>query len=238
MSGAYTLQQQWIMQEGADTVFTRVQQLKMYNGDFVMYAGIAPGDSTCSFGVGTYSVRSDTITEAIFFSASNTVMSSMDKKYRLLVSKEGKGFKQVIPDFDKRKGKKRTLSETYTSVGITLASPLDGLWKEDKAYFVVDQDTSIFKATQYKMYHAGYFIYGQIWFDTQKKMHTAAGFGSFSFEGKDNLKEHVLVSTYNMFVNKTVEVTLEMLGTDKFKQTIYLPDGSQTVEHYSRIKLR
>src|SRR5687768_921922 len=92
MSGAYSMTNQVINDGIKDSIMDR-KQLKIYTGKFMMYASPNVGDSFANFGVGTYAVKDDKLTEHRFYTAMEG-----DKKdtFVLTVDKNTDGYRQVI----------------------------------------------------------------------------------------------------------------------------------------------
>ena len=233
MPGAYSMVSQSIKGGTTDTTVTSLKQLKMFTADFMMYANVEPADSVSGFGVGLYSVNMDTITENIIFNASDSSSSDSAASFHLTITKTDKGYTQVIPEIGTEKYK---LTEVYETVGTAVTTPIDGLWKAVKGYDIKGTDTVKNEPTQYKMYHAGHFMFGHTWADSTKKLHTGIGFGTFVMEGNTKIKEHVEASTYAQIRGQNVDLEIEMTGTDEYKQTITGADGSKSVEFYQRVK--
>ena len=233
MSGAYSMVSQSIKGGTTDTTVTSLKQLKIFTTDFMMYANVEPADSVSGFGVGTYSINMDTITENVFFNASDSSSSDSAASYHLTITKTDKGYTQVIPEIGTDKYK---LTEVYTTVGTTVTAPIDGLWKAVKSYDIKGTDTTKNEPTQYKMYAAGHFMFGHTWADSTKKLHTGIGFGTFIMEGTTKIKEHVEATTYAQIRGQNVDLEIEMMGTDEYKQTITGADGTKSVEFYKRVK--
>lgn len=233
MAGVYSMVSQSIKGGTTDTTITSMKQLKIFTEDFMMYANVEPADSVSGFGVGTYSMSMDTITENVLFSASDSSSSDSAATYHLMITKTDKGYTQVIPEIGVDKYK---LTEVYTTVGTAVTSPMDGLWKAVKMYEIKGTDTVTNETNQYKMYSAGHFMFGHTWADSTKKLHTGMGYGTFAMEGTTKIKEHVDASTYSQIRGQDVELAIEMTGTDEYKQTITAKDGTKNVELYKRVK--
>lgn len=236
MPGAYNMLSVSVKNEKTDTSFSNILQHKIFTSDFIMYANVNPKDSVSSFGVGTYDVSNDTLTEHIFLSAADTTKNEQKRNFNLIIEKLPKGFKQVIPDMEWSGGQKMTLTETYDRVGTDVTSPLDGLWKLVTRYNVKGADTIMGDPSQYKMYYAGEFIFGHTWIDSVNKTHTGIGYGTFKMDGANKVKENILASTYYEIRGKLVDLDIEMNGTDSYKQTITQADGTKNVEIYERVK--
>lgn len=236
MSGAYLMKSVTLSNDKTDTSYTSMLQLKIFTAEHMMYANVNPKDSVSAFGVGTYSIDKDTMTESVFYRASDTTMNDTEGKFRLTIEKTDKGYKQVIPDMDWGNGQKWTLTETYESVGTTVITPLDGLWKISKSFSVNGKDTNMVTGTQFKMYHGGHFMFGHTWVDSTKRLHTGMGYGTFSMEGNNKSKENIQASTYYQIRGQSVDLDIEFNGTDVYTQTITNPDGTKNVETYERVK--
>jgi hypothetical protein len=200
-----------------------------------MYANVNPADSVSGFGVGTYTISNDTLTETVFYNASDTSMNDKENTFKLAIEKSANGYTQVIPDMQWGDSK-LTLTEKYESVGTALISPLDGLWKQVEGYNITGSDTSKNTNTQFKMYNAGHFMFGHTWADSTKKIHTGIGYGTFTLDGNNKLKESIKASTYYQIRGQSIDIEVELKGTDGYTQTITSADGSKTVETYQRVK--
>lgn len=235
MSGAYKMLSQSIKGGKTDTTVTSIQQLKIFNGDFMMYASISPADSVSSFGIGTVSSSKDTVTEKVMFNASDSNRSENPGSFTLVITKTAKGYKQVIPEMV-MDGEKYALTEEYETAGTASASPLDGAWKMTGGYTIKGKDSAAMNITQYKMYGGGYFIFGHTYADSVNKKHTGIGFGKFVMTGTNKSKESIIASTYHQVRGKDFDIEIEMNGTDEYKQTITEADGTKLVEIYQRLK--
>ncbi len=235
ISGAYSMLSQSVKGEKIDTNYTSLKQLKIFTGDQMMYVNVNPADSVSSFGIGTYSSSVDTIIETVLYNASDSSASDSAQRFHLTIQKTEKGYKQIIPEIGTGEQKIK-LTEEYETVGTKTTSPLDGLWKLTKAYNIKGTDTSNNDATQYKMYNAGYFMFGHTWADSTKKLHTGIGFGTFTMEGTAKIKESVTASTYSEIRGQSFDIDIELTGTDEFKQIITNKDGTKNVEFYQRVK--
>jgi hypothetical protein len=236
MSGAYQMKSMSLKNEKIDTSSSNLLQLKMYTADYMMYANVNPGDSVSSFGVGTYAINNDTLTENVFYRGSDTSMNDSEAAYKLTITKTGNGYTQAIPDIEWGSQGKVTLSENYESVGTASASPLDGLWKLEKGYNIKGTDTSVNTVTQFKMYHNGHFMFGHTWRDSAQKISTGMGYGSFTMDGNTKLVETVKASNYSSIRGQTIEIAIELNGADGYTQTITSADGVKSVEVYERVK--
>ncbi|MGI8637678.1 MAG: hypothetical protein ACR2KZ_19945, partial [Segetibacter sp.] len=178
----------------------------------------------------------DTLTENVIYSANDSIGDSTHRTYKLYIMKSGNGYEQNIPGMQGNNGQKFDLKEKYDSVGTGATTPLDGAWKQLARYDIKGKDTSSFPATQYKTYHSGYCIWGNTWKDSLNKVHTGIGFGKFTMPAANKVKESMIASTFSEVRGHDFDIDVEMMGNDKFKQTMSVGDGSKSVEVYERLK--
>ncbi len=235
MPGAYKMLSQSANDGAKDTTFAGSKQLKIYTEDYMMYANINSPDSVSGFGIGAYNTDSGKVVEHVINIVADSAGNAGTNNFTLMIEKTPKGYKQVIPEMEVG-GKKWTLTEAYESVGTAEKSPLDGAWKEIKSYYINGKDTSINTPMQYKTYYAGHFIWGHLYKDSTNKLLTGIGFGTFTMDAANKVKETLTASTYFQVRGKTVDVAVEINGADEFKQTITSPDGNKQVEVYQRLK--
>src|SRR4051794_31041349 len=142
IQGAYKLLSQVLRIGPKDTSVGELMQLKIFTPEFMMYGNvnISSPDSVSSFGIGGYSTNEDKVIEHVIYSASGANLSAEPANFSLNITKTTKGFKQFIPDLGPSAGRRVTLTEEYENVGSLTTSPLDGSWKQVKAYVVKAQD--------------------------------------------------------------------------------------------------
>jgi hypothetical protein len=235
MPGAYMMIFQSLKSSTLDTTLHSLQQLKIYTGEYMMYANFYARDSTSSFGVGSYSAQKDTVTENVIYSASDSVKSDTARSYKLVIVKSDTGYRQVIPDMASQ-GQKIVLTEQYRSEETGAKAPIDGVWKELKTFYVKGKDTTKYNTTQFKAYYSGYYIWGHTFSDSAKKNHTGMGYGKFSMTGANKLKESCITSSYYQIRGHDIDIDVEMNGSDEYKQTINYPNGDKSIEIYQRLK--
>ncbi len=232
ISGAYSMLSQSIKGDSVDTTYTTLQQLKIFTGDHMMYANVNPSDSVSSFGVGTYSISADSISENVLFSAGDSLSDDTLRTYTLLIEKTPKGYKQIIPAIGTPPVK---LTEEYESAGDTISTALDGVWKMVRVTYIKGKDTVTNKPVQYKTYYAGQVAWGVSYADSLKKLHTGIGFGKFELNGT-KLKEFMKASTFSEVRGHEFNIDIELNGADGYTQTTVNPDGSKNIEVYQRVK--
>jgi hypothetical protein len=234
--GAYKMLSQTVKSDSTDTTYSNGNQLKIYTGDYMMYANVNSPDSISGFGIASYAIDKDTVTENVMYSASDSSSSSKGESYKLVIKKSGKGYEQLISGMQNQAGQKFDLTEKYDSVGSGATTPLDGAWKQTERYFIKGKDTTKSDLVQYKTYYAGNCIWGNTWKDSTNKVHTAIGFGNFTMPAPNKVKESMVASTFYDVRGKDFDIDVEMTGNDKFKQTMNNSDGSRSVELYERLK--
>lgn len=230
MPGAYKMLSTIVKTGSSDSTLTNRQQLKIYTGNYMMYAGIESPDSVSLFGIGTYTINGDTLLERVIFSAYDSIKSTSSAAFKLVIEKTEKGYQQVIPDSSGSR------TELYESVGTTSTSILDGPWRQTSAFIIKGNDTIMNINNQYKMYWAGQVIWGHNSIDSLKKIHTGIGIGTFEMKGEKKLTESMSASSNADVRNHVFDIDIEMNGKDQFKQTLILADGSKSVEIYQRLK--
>ena len=234
MPGAYTMTTARWKTAKTDTT-TTIAQLKIYNGDHVMYANINTPDSISSWGIGTWAQSGDTVTENMFYTANDTSKYDKPASYNLMITKTDKGYSQFIHNIGVMNGDSMDLTETYDHTGSGATSGLDGAWKETKRLEIKGKDTTDVTTLQYKMYGDGGVIWAHTWSDSTGKSHAGIGFGTFTLSGT-KLKETLKASTYSSVRGQSFDIEITMDGKDGFTQTMKSPDGTVSVETYTRLK--
>jgi hypothetical protein len=235
MAGAYKMLSQSVKTDKTDSTYKSLEQLKIYTDDHMMYANVNPSDSASAFGVATYTLNNDTVTENSIYGGGGSSASDSAASFKLIIQKTAKGYTQVIPEMETG-GQKIKLTEEYDSVGTGAKTALDGTWKASKIYYITGKDTSWdHRTTQFKTYYAGHFIFGHTYKDSTNKLHTGIGFGAFTMTG-NKVKESGIASTYSAVRGHDFDIDVEMNGNDAFKQTIIEKSGNKQVEEYQRLK--
>jgi hypothetical protein len=235
MAGAYQLLKQNANDGKKDTVWNS-SQMKLFTDGHFMYGGIS-SDSTNFFGFGEYVYDNGMVTEKVIFTASDSSSNSEPQSYQLAISRNDKGYTQVIKDIGTTV--KYTLTEDYQNAGTGKVSPLDGAWKCTTLTIISTKgDTTKVdfvksKATQYKIYSDGNIIFGGNWTDPDGLKHTAIGYGTFESVNDKLIKESPKLSTYKI-AGQTLDLAIEMPDANHFKQTITDGSGS-SIEEYERL---
>ena len=235
--GAWKMLSQNFKSDKTDTTYTTLQQLKIFTGDHMMYANVNSPDSASSFGVGSYDISGDTITEHVVYTSSDSIKDDTVRTYKLFIEKTDKGYRQIIPDI---MGMGDTihykLTEDYESAGTATKTPLDGVWKLTKAISIKGKDTTVQMITQYKTIYGGHIIWGHTGKDSLNKTYTGVGFGKFEMSGNNKAKELMETSTYSVVRGQSFELDISLNGDDEFTQTLVDKDGTKGVETYQRVK--
>jgi hypothetical protein len=234
--GAYrlTLQSFTSITDGQAADSSKVRQLKIYTGHYVMYANVNSTDSSSSFGIGTYTQTKSGVREAMVYSGSSHSSDDTLRYYDLKISEKPKGYQQVIQNIGP--DNKYTLKEDYTTVSTNDVSPLDGAWKQTNNYWIKGKDNATNKNIQFKMYFAGHFIWGQSGMDSSGIKQTGIGFGSFKMNGKNKLTEKVAFSTYSEINGREFKIDLLLKDHDTYRQTTNHSDGTVQIEEYKRLR--
>ena len=235
MPGVYNMLSQSVT-DGTQTQNYPSKQVKIYTDHYVMYANVNPQDSSASFGIGTYSESGNNVIEHMMYSSSGNSSNDTVRTFTLNIEKTSNGYKQVIPHIDA--AGKYTLTEEYQTVasGAGTQTPMDGAWKQTKAYYINGTDTTQGSITQFKTYYNGHFIWGHTYTDSASEKHTGMGFGTFEMDGDNKVKETIERSSYPEINGRTFDIDIAMMGADSFKQTIHNTDGTSGIEVYERLK--
>lgn len=234
MKGAYSMVNQTMNDGTKDTAINR-KQLKIYTDNHVIYAAMRFPDSLASYAVGTYHTQDGTVTEHYYYSSANNFT---EDSFVLKVEKNDSGYKQVIEDLPSQ-GKVYKLTEEYKNVEKADSTPLNGAWKQVKSFSIGtkgDTSTNDNIIQQLKVYQSGHFIWASTFLDTAKKTRNFFGYGTFQMDGNTKSKETNQLSTYPPLIDSTINVELEFMGKDSYKQTIVWPSASRSVEIYERLK--
>lgn len=234
MQGAYLMVSQTVNSGGRINKVTSLKQLKIYTAQFMMYAQLDPKDSISRFGVASYTPDTSGVTENAIYSSGDSSFDNSPHTYNLNITTNSVGYNQVISDIVIG-GEKSILTEEYQKAGTKIKSPLDGVWKATETYNINGNDTIRSNRTQYKAFFDGYFMFGHTIKDSSGT-HTGIGFGTFLMEGDNKLKETDLNSTYSIIAGQSFNIEVEMMGADKYKQTITESSGVKDVEVYERLK--
>jgi hypothetical protein len=236
MPGVYSLKHQTVTISGRDSMVDK-RQLKIYTDKYMMYASPSSSDSLANYGIATYNVDGEKVTEEVFYTSAN---GSTKDTFVLKVDKNEDGYKQVIENTDanNKRNPNYTSTEIYEKVGMGDSSALDGVWKQTTRLNISKEgDTSVDDVqTQFKIYQNGFFIWANTYEDTvSHKFPSAFGYGTFTMSG-DSATEVNINSTYAVsLISKPFVIKVDFTGKSEYKQTHLYPLGNRSVEIYQRL---
>jgi hypothetical protein len=202
-------------------------QFKIYTAESYFYIG-ENKDSVVSFGVGSYTQKdANNIEEVNIF---NTTTLDTANTVKLAITKNEKGYNQKI-DALMINGAKWSSSEDYTKLEGAGTSDLDGVWHQTKSINVNGQDSVVNTYNEYKVYHAGHFMWAaRAVSDTAKNTYSnAIGKGSFTLTN-GIMTEDLTFCNNRVWIGK-YNIPVIFNGPDEFTQTI-----SDTVNKVTSIK--
>lgn len=216
--GVYSMDQAVVSDGTTETVNLASEgntQFKLYTPEayFFIYQG---KDSSVGFGVGTYTFAAGKIVETNIFNT-NTLDSAQVANLDIVQSE--KGYTQSIPEF-MMNGKKWSLKETYTAIAATGTSALDGVWHQIKSINVTGQDSVVNTYNEYKVYHAGHFMWAARALENATSTNYAkeVGQGTFTLNNND-LTENLTFCSNKAWTGK-YSIPVSFNGADEFTQTI------------------
>lgn len=234
MQGVYSMITQTVNTGGKDSV-SRSEQIKFYTDGYMVYSHPLAGDSLAGYGVGTYKMTKEGLTEYVFYTSEG---GAHNDTFQLNIKKTNVGYMQMI-DFTAENGTKYLLTESYKNIGKNMTSPLDGAWKQTKWIYTPKNGRAIINATptQFKVYQSGNFVWVNTYKDSaSNKPASAFGYGNFVMKGPKKAVEINTNSTYaSQLAGKPVTLQVEFISKNAYKQTITAADGA-TVEFYERLK--
>ncbi len=238
MVGTYKIISNSVKSDTEDTTYTNRNQLKIYTDDFMMYANWNTDDSISGFGIGSYSIHMDTLTENVIYSARDTMIYDAESSFILTIENSPNGYVQTIPEMTTASGTRYILKENYERVGTGQKTSLDGAWHLTSRLEISGTDTVVTEQTQYKTFWSGYVIWGNVYTDAAGKKNCGIGYGTFEMIGPDKLKENMMSSSFETVRGQAFDIMIDMNGTDQYIQTIQNADGSKYVETYERLKVK
>lgn len=207
-------------------------QYKIFTPSHYFYIAIAK-DSTGGFGLGTYTKNGKSIEENNIYNSAGLDSTTLAK---LEISSTEKGYIQLIPELVVR-GVKYKLKEEYTKVQSSGTSDLDGVWKQTKNLVVTAKDTTDKTYNEYKVYHAGHFMWATRYLmaTTKNEFKNAVGHGTFKLD-KASLNEQLEHSNMSGVLGK-YDIKIIFTGKDKYTQETADPaTKSVGFKTYQRVK--
>lgn len=233
MTGAWQMTKQ-VANDGTRDTLLKQEQLKIYTDRYMMYASPRATDSFGEYGIATYHRDGDKVVENIFYTSSS---GEVNDSAILKITPLKNGYRQVI-DYSDQNGK-LLLTEDYSRAGKPEKTPLDGAWEQVKNITIGSNgDTTVSTVVkQFKVYHSGHFIWAKPSKDpASNNFVTYYGYGTFKMHNNNRAVETNINSTYHNLVGQPVNIEIETMGKDSYKQTIRNGDGTRSVEIYQRLK--
>lgn len=234
MKGAYSMTKQ-IGNDGTKDTLLKKEQLKIYSDRYMMWASPRATDSFGEYGIATYSQEGDKVKEYVFYTSS---AGEVNDTALLEIAKLPNGYRQVIRYADSTST--FVLTEEYDKVGKEPETNLDGAWRLIKDIFIDGKGDTInnTKKTQFKVYQSGYFIWANPNKDpASNNFYSAYGYGTYKMLNDSTSQETNINSTfYSQLVGKPVEIQLEFIGDNMYKQTISSGAEGRSVEVYEKLK--
>jgi hypothetical protein len=216
--GVYSMDQAVVSDGTTETVSLASEgntQFKLYTPEAYFFINQAK-DSSVGFGVGTYTFADGKIVETSIFNT-NTLDSAQVASLDIVQSE--KGYTQSIPELMVN-GKKWSLKETYTTIASSGTSALDGVWHQTKSINVTGQDSVENTYNEYKVFHAGHFMWAARALEnaTSTTYMKHVGQGTFTLNNND-LTENLTFSSNKAWTGK-YNIPVSFNGADEFTQTI------------------
>ena len=235
-AGVYKMEKS-VMNDGTkDTVDNSPNQVKIFTATHYVFAKLN-GDSTVSFGVGSYKKEGNNITETNLYGGNG---SDSAANFTLNLTKTETGYVQDIPALVMN-GLTYKLNETYSKVAAGAASELDGLWKLSARMSIAGTDTTDvlakYSSVQYKVFQDGHFIWvnRSATDSTKTAFQNSYGYGTFTFA--DGVSTEVpSTSSYASIVGMTIKVKITLTGKNEYTQEIVDEVAKTTsIEKYTRL---
>lgn len=234
-TGVYTMDQTVMTVNGKETTYKSTEgntQIKIYTPENYFYI-VQSQDSTVGFGLGSYTKEGNKVVESNIF---NTNTLDTAQQVGLEITKSEKGYTQSIAEMMVG-GVKFSSKEDYTSMAATGTSSLDGVWHQVKNRVVKGTDTTDQTYNEYKVYHAGHFMWGARYIaDSTSNTYTKIiGHGTFTLNN-DALTENLDMSSMPNIIGK-YNITVKFNGTDEYtQQTADTTNKVVGFKTYKRVK--
>lgn len=214
--GVYTMDQAVMTVGGKETTYKSTEgntQLKIYTPENYFFIVLSK-DSSAGFGVGSYTKDGNKIVESNIF---NTNTLDTAQQVGLEITMSEKGYTQSIADMMVG-GNKFSSKEDYSSIAASGTSQLDGVWHQVKNIVVNGKDSSDQTYNEYKVYHAGHFMWGARYLadTTANKFEKIIGHGTFTLNN-DALTENLEMSSRKGITGK-YNIVVKFNGPDEYTQ--------------------
>ncbi len=217
MAGVYKMEKQ-LMNDGVkDYTFLASEgntQFKIYTPESYFYIAVGK-DSSVSFGTGSYTLTDGKVEEQNVFNSGS--LDTANTALLEISNKTDKGYTQYIDALEVR-GTKYKLTEDYSSLEAKGTSPLDGVWHQIKNLEITGTDTVDATYNEYKVFHAGHFMWaarGLV--DSVKNTYkNYVGHGTFSLV--DNALTENLDMSSMAGITGRYDISITFNGTDEYTQ--------------------
>lgn len=235
INGVYKMDSQSAYSVDTDSLLLTSEnpnQIKMYSDSHFIWVNFG-SDSVGNFGIGTYVLEPNKISETSIFTSSGNENPDI---FTVNFEKTENGYNQNINPMDYN-GTPIKLAETYSLISNSTPSEFDGLWKATQNYFVNGSDTIQRNYPDYKMYNNGHFAWAiRALMDTTNNIFgTYVGSGTFSVDG-NVIKELTSMSNINSLGSSEEVLNIINKNSDEFIQSINQKDGSTRYTVYSKVK--
>jgi hypothetical protein len=214
--GVYNMDKSVVKGDTSETVYLASEgntQFKLYTPGEYFFIALSK-DSAAGFGLGTYTFTDGKIEETNIYNT-NTLDTVQDVS--LEITKTENGYSQTISEMMVG-GQKYNLKEDYTTIASSGTSALDGVWKQVKNLDIKGKDTVDMTYNEYKVFHAGHFMWGAKYLSdtTNNVFTTLVGHGTFSLNN-DALTEDLTFSSRKDILGK-YNIIVKFNGTDEYTQ--------------------
>ncbi len=215
-AGVYNMDKQVISDGVKDYTYSSADgttQIKIYTpSEYFFITNIK--DSVAGFGLGSYTQAEGKIEETNIY---NTNTLDTIQKVSLNITNNEKGYTQSIPEM-MIGGKKLSMTEDYTTIAANGASALDGVWHQSKNLEINGKDTVDRTYNEYKVYHAGHFMWGARYLSdsTKNTYEKIVGHGTFTLNN-DALTETLDMSSRKGITGK-YNIIVKFNGGDEYTQ--------------------
>ncbi len=233
-TGVYKMTGSLIYDSTVENTISSPDQFKIYNLSHYFYVYIEK-DSSAGFGVGSYSMKNDTLIEHNIF---NSISLDNSQDRRLIIKGNEKGYTDEVPELNTG-GLKNKLKQSYDTVSVKgQSSLLDGLWERGRCMKINGTDTLFYYFKEYLVFNAGYYMQAsRVEVDSIANTYkNNVDFGSFKWE-KNMLSKKSEFSNINKVGSvESVRCSLTQKDSVLLQITIDPTSGSTNYITYKRVR--
>lgn len=223
----------------SDKGYEVVSGYKIYTEDYYMFVKRNNIESISTFEIGTYELNNNKISlKSIYSSHGDEMFENKTSSFQVEKNEEGAIEIFTDPDHKQKSNPPKTERYKYIAGGEASKSAIDGAWKQIANYSIHGKDTIWDPGTNYKIVSDGYFMWGAFHhFEEQTETHqTYMGAGRTLMNGKTDLTEKVLISSWPTTIGRSIPIEVEFQNDNVFKQTIEDSNtGIKYIEIYQRL---